>query len=408
MNLEFLSSNELKKYPFTDASDLTSDASFLLENDVLLDLLVHRKNQTDPYSVKVTSISVVPSTSVTFELSFFDREGTEIGTAISVEIPAVSIVNLQTFAIDHEDYWLKLVSGRGLVKLLTGSAITETFSTLVLVDAAVVQPSPKVTSVALYNNDVLFQTVTANQVDDIDLELEEGNNISMSTDTSGAILDVFAGYGAGLYDACSDELFISTINSIPPSNDNNFLFLADSCYTTTPLAHGLLLENHCQPKCTISHFENFVHYLNRIKDGISDVGGIANTTGDELTTQIAEYSSAFVPIKNKPYIKHAYTKFSAGGASYFYSVVVGIFNTRNEDIAYSLTVTHGGALVTDTVRWKVKDESILLATPTKTGTLSCLSVGKLEFVFGGTAGSTFTINGSLEGVAITPIVVTVT
>lgn len=405
MNLEFLSGNELKKYPFTDDSKLESDTAFIFENDFLLDAQIYRKDATGSIYVKLVSLEIIPATEVLLQLHFFDSNGDELDAPIELTIPAEDVENMKTAVVDHALCCVKLVFGRGIVALLD-QTISETFSYLTFSDTAIVQRGPKVNQIHLYNENTLFTTITADD-DDIDISFEEGTNISMVDSEETTILDVFAGYGAGLHDACSEELFISTINGIPPSGENNFLFLADNCYTTTPLEHGLLLENHCQPKCTISHFENFVHYLNRIKDGISDVGELAGDTGTELTTQIADYNSSYVPTKNKPYIKHAYIKFPAPGASFYYSVVVGIFNTRDEDIAYDITVTHSGTYVEDTARWKVKDTSLLLASPAKTGTLSCLSVGKLEFVFKAASG-TFTISGTLEGVSFTPIVVTVT
>lgn len=407
MNLEFLSGNELRKFPFTDDSFLESDSGFVLGNDFFLDLLFHHKTVTAPFYLKLTRLVVVANTSVQIYLSMYDSSDTIIGSAFSFVVPFADVVNMQTIVSDHTAYWVKLVFGRGMVNTLTQN-IDESFDLLTFTDVAVVPALPKVEQIRLYNQETLFKTVTTDQVSDIELVLEEGTNLAIADDGVNTTFDVFPGYGAGLYDACSDALFISTINFIPPSRDNNFLFLADSCYTTTPLTHGLLLENHCKPKCTIEHFENFVHYINRIKDGISTVGALAASTGTDLTTQIDDYNSTYVPVKNKPYIKHAYAKFPGSGGTYFYSVVAGIFNTRNTDIAFDIMVSHGGAFVPDTGRWRVKDTAILLGSSAYAGILPCLSVGKLEFVFSATAGSTFTISGSLEGVAITPIVVTVT
>lgn len=406
MTLEFLSGNELKKFPFIDDVYTTSLGGFIFSNDILLDALIHHKTATDAFHVKLTSLVVSANTSVSLTLAFLNASNSVFDTAI-LTISTGSIVNMETVVVELTNCWAKLVFGRGMVSLLNQN-VNETFADLRFTDMALVQPMPQVRQVKLYNQSTLIKTLTAADDSDLDLVLQEGSNLAISDNNTSVALDVFPGYGTGLYDACSDALFISTINSIPPSRENNFLFLADSCYTTTPLDHGLLMENHCKPKCTIEHFDNFVHYLNRIKDGIHTVGEIAAATGTELTTQIADYNSSYVPVKNKPYIKHAYAKFPAYGGNYFYSVVVGIFNTRNEDIAFNITVSHGGTYVTDTGRWRVRDTALTLASPTKSGTLPCLSVGKLEFVFSAAPGATFTISGSLEGVTITPIVVTVT
>lgn len=411
MNLEFLSGNELKRFPFTDNSRLESDSGFVFNNGLLLDALIYQKTPANSFYslydttlskafyVRLTKLEVAAATNVKLQLSFINVENDYTILDTELTIPAEDVIYMKTVVIDDDDYWVKLVFGREMVNLLSQN-IDEDFSSLRFTDTAVVQPLPRVTQLSLYNEDTLYRTIVTDQETDVEVAFQEGSNISILNNTEGVNLDVFSGYGTGLYDACSDELFISTINSIPPSVDNNFLFLADNCYTTTPLEHGLLLENHCKPKCTNVHFENFVHYLNRIKDGISDVGALANSTGTELTTQIADYNSTYVPVKNKPYIKYAYAKFPAAESTYFYSVVVGIFNPRNEDIEYDITVIHDGFYVPDTGRWRVKDTALTLASPAKDGILPCLSVGKLEFVFRGAPLDTFTITGTLDGVSV--------
>lgn len=405
MILEYLANNELLKYPFVDSTTMLSTNTVTLANDTFLDCLIGAFDISTSFNAELTRLRISGATTY-LTIRYYTLTGTTIYTKVFT-FNNVDIVEKEAVSATTDEAWINVIFGKGYATL--SSTYDESFTNLVFVNNVLVQPTPVVTSITFKNNGTTFKVISYDEEDENrDAVFEAGSNIAFVINSSTANLDVSPGYGTGLYDACSEELYIGTINGVAPDNSNNFLLLTDQCYTTTPQEHGLLLENHCSPKCTKEQLDNFAHYLNRVKDGLETLAELAANTADELQTQITNYNSTIALTKHNPYIKYNYAKYKGMGSNIFYSVIVGIYNPSQEELPIDITIATTGTVKTDTIRWKVKDDTAILLATEKADTLPCLSVGKLEFVFQGEPTDTFTISGTLNSIAITPIVVTVT
>jgi len=402
MTREYLSGNALNRYPFDDNCNMTSSLGYVLPNDVFLDIMYLAKGFPNAYLVYLTNFendTTLSKINLTFTVTWVSGL---VDDEYTVSFDHVDIVEKETLVAETVDYIIKIIPGPGLETIVAGSAVDHDFvvGNAKLTTSATIQPSPRVSSIKLYNNGVLFKTITEDNINDIDFEWEEGANVRILNDSGVAAIDIEPGFGTGLYDGCDDDLVITTINEITPDPFGNFLFFTDGCYTSEKITNGLSIENICTPKCTSEQMTNFAHYLNRVKDGMDTIAAVATDMANELKTQIADYIATTAVDKNKPYFKISYTKYpSYYAGQYYFSVVVGLLNPSEENIPVTVSATSSGTIVTETIRFKSGDVSEVLGSASYTGTVPCIGVGRLEFTVFGAIGATVSVTGSLDGIA---------
>lgn len=395
MTLEYLSGNCLNKYPFVDSCSMVSEEGYTLPNDFIGDVQVKLFHPTGDYRVYLSSFELT-STVVTFHFTATEMDGTPYALDLVVASLVSSLVEFDTLTGFSDDYSLKLSVGSGLISAISTIITTKTWAlaNAELVTEAIVQPVPRVNSITLYNNGTLFKIVS---VSNYELELAEGSNIDFTQTGNSSALDVDPGNGTGLFNPCDDSVSIRTINGLAPNDAGNFLMSADGCYEVKKgfagesewqFAAGLTFSNICTPKCTSEQMGNFAHYLNRVKDGMSQLSVEAASIANELKAQIADYIDFAATGKNKPYAKMTYSIFpSYTPGHWYFSIVVGFFNPTTSPIPVTVTSTYPGALVADTTRFKTKDGVTILSAPSFTGVVPCISAARLEYTVFSTGGS---------------------
>lgn len=402
MILEYLVSNSLNKYPFDDSCSLKSNDGFTIPNDYILDIYFCEKTNLNYTVSLIEFINDTVGETITFIFNVRDTADSLLETGISFVIAHSDIIIREVVYYNTTTWNIRLIPGQGLIDLITvNTALDKTFdeANAKLAQSALVSPVPRVTSIALYNVDELFTTITGNELSLNTFELEEGANMSFTQDGLSASIAVIPGAGTGLYNPCGDDLVILDINNIGPDSAGNFLFLTDDCYTSEKEDHGLFITNICTPKCTDTQFDNYAHYLNRIKDAITTLNGYVTTLADDLLAAIATYESDIVPVKNLPYYKYTYAKYpTPHGLKDYYSVVLGFFNPTTSDIALSIAVTGSGLhFESGTIRYKSADTTVILESASYTGIVPCIGVGQLEFILISDSSITLDLSGSLGG-----------
>lgn len=400
MPLEYLSGNCLAKYPFKDECTLLSGDGFSLPESYIADLQLSYGEQV-PFRAYLYSFGIVSGV-VTLVFKFADQDGSDIGTPVSVSFntPLAEFSLVESFTSDGI---IRLVVGTDFVTSPADLATTYwTIASAEIAQSATVQPVPKVTSIKLYNNGTLFKTIATS---DVVFELETGNNFAFVNADNQAKLDVIPEAGAGLYDPCGSDSVIKSINGLTPNQIGNFLMFADDCYEVkrgtqgSPswvYDYGLTFNNICAPKCTAAQMANFAHYLNRVQDGMNTIATHAADVANELKTQIADYVTFSITLKNRPYAKITYEKFQSSDPAYFYySVVVGFYNPTPDPISVSITATSGAPVVAGSIRYKSSEVSKILSTLAYSGMVPCISASKFEYTIYGSPGGRTSASGSV-------------
>lgn len=382
--LEYRSLNQLRKYPFTDTSSLVSNTSEVLSNTLFSELLVYRFNPG--FFVAAISSIVVSAGSSTLTLTLTLRTvgGSSLGTYVA-SIPFASCVKDALYTNQDSNFGIKVVFGSGISTFLTNKTLLFSTSTADILDSCCISPPQLVNSIVVANNTTTFKTINATE----SLDIDAGANMVFAADG----ISVIPAAGTGLFDPCTGELFIKSVNFVEPDRENNFVVSADSCYQITPQENGLLLENECKPKCTDVQMKAVGTYILRLQDGISDLNVFAKDLADDLLEKIEEYNSGEALTKNDPYSRHSVSKFPTNTiGTYFFSVVVGLFNPSAEEVLLNLAIT-GGTPVVGTTRLVTKTGTEVLASLTLVNKpIPCISQARLEFVV-----RTTTLNLTLTG-----------
>lgn len=404
MPLDYLTSNALNKYPFDDSATLKAADDVYLPNDVFLDIVAVSKSEALVGGYISTLASSLLTEVLTIEFKFTDVDANVIKT-FEIEVPFASVISREMYGLADDDVAVKVVFGVGAEEFIT-STQSKTYSSAAtkLAPSAFVLMVPQVKSISFFNWDQDVNTVADDPLvvvdGNVDVTIEEGANINIYEESGKNIMEVFSGAGTGLYDACgANELTIKTINDTGPDLNNNFLFVADDCYTSTPLTNGLELENICTPKCTPEQLAAFAHYLNRVNDGLLWVRNLASTTATAVRNEIDHYNDDVVPNKNQLSYKARFEKFEAVDAGkFYYSFAVGFTNPTNSDNTLSVTLTTSGTLVSS--KFRIENTTNILTSTTISKVVPCLKVGVMEFVVFGPAGTTVGINGTFGTLAV--------
>ncbi len=400
MPLDYLSSNELNKYPFKDNSSMIGTNNALpIKNTFFADLLISYKTSEGKLASLVNIYNDTEAEELILEFSFLSDMGAFLTNGHVIAYAEIITHEMKSF--DHELYSLKIVFGSGFNELTQypeetnfGVGIAD------IEESAIIMMVPRVTSIAFYTVDELETVLYGDELNDLDVIMQEGSNVSFTSETNKVVLSVFPGAGTGLYDPCENELVIKTINSVGPDLYNNFLLLTDDCYTVEAIVAGLNIENICTPRCTATQLGNFAHYLNRVKDGINTVVGLAGDTYGDIRDEIDDYTTNFLPTKNKPRIVSSIVKNNNPydpGYDY-YSFAVTFINRSPDDVDITSTIGLSDAtLLPDSFRYIQGEDVELLGGPNISKSLPCLKVSRLEFTVkslsgtvtvGATAGTT--------------------
>lgn len=439
MTFDYQKSNSLNKYPFVDNCIVTSQVSFVLPNDFILDAVVSYKSfsYTTALDIDVSLVSytkAVDSYTFTFGLAGMGYGG---GTAfISVNVPFLgleaAVQNNDFFYNSENDCSIKLILGEYAITEQASANRVELFDpgTAVLNKSCVFPAVPKVSSITFKNNGVTLTSISGSELDDIGVVIEEGANLDFSLNNSKILASVKKGAGRGLYDDCGVDLTINTINSIAPNNFRNFILNTDDCYVTSNNEYGLMIENICTPKCTTESITNFAYYNNRVKDGLSVVTNYAGMVFNFLNDHINYWVENVYPFKNRPYYKYSFSKFIAPGPvdSYYYSCSIGLYNPSRYDITATVSAkltyiddpSYSMGFRPGKLRFKNSLETILLDSPEVDSdsvpyestaildnvTIPCVSNARFEFVVHASIGDIISVAVLLDGITQDPLTLT--
>ncbi len=313
-SIEYLSVNLLTAYPFKDGRVVVADR--MIPDDAFLDISCFLKNT----AIKGVYLG---STSVGEEgltLSFFSDQGDLL---ISFTVPAGERVShyLNTeqafYSADNDQIALKLVFGPGIANV---PSLPE--NVFYSQDETELSPSvigytiPTVKTLGFYTADQLAKEYSSGE----EAAIQYGSNIDFGFGKPETLLlDIGRGKGTGLYDPCgaSDITNVLKLNNASPDSSGSLFIKPADCYSTKLLTadeltyyrltqpgytefevftgngvesfdtlqegqgeHGLVLENHCKPKCPTENLNAFAEYLNRVKDGAAELYKIIHNPED--------------------------------------------------------------------------------------------------------------------------------
>jgi len=348
--LEYLSGNSLISYPFKDGRAVNSYLP--LGDDTFLDALFVISGEVGISRPYISHISTAQSV-ITFELS--DVVGGLFGV---VELPTSSAVNHldsvgdNFFHVTNSTWSAKFVFGPGIFELHTpGINIQFTPDETEFSPSVVIHTVPMVTALNFesYHNDGTLAAQTPEAVHIYspgeEAKMTNGsNNVFNFLSPETMYLDIQRGAGTGLHDPCASGNItdIYSINRITPDSQGSMFFSASDCYSmelltyndtqlysfipdiasrygdfATPIpqigntpgytqyfnaiapemgGHGLVMQNHCQPKCPPQNLNAFAEYLNRVTDGAAELYkfvsnsyetyGTGTLSGDIFTVEV--------------------------------------------------------------------------------------------------------------------------
>lgn len=208
----------------------------------------------------------------------------------------------------------------------------------------IVQPAA-VSSIQFHN--VTSTVATAALVAEVsgDMELVAGTNLSLIPVAGGFGVDVLPGAGTGLFDACtSGSTGIRTLNKVGGTDAGDFTLHGSDCYSLRSSPAKVIFSHHCEPKCTAAHISAFVHYWNRIRDGLRQLNEYGSTGANSvqvgLLATLASYKAKVESLlQNKaPYIEVQHAQNSAAGRTYL-SFAVGVYDPNRQDLLVNFAVT---------------------------------------------------------------------
>lgn len=379
MTNDYLTANELSAYPFKDNESFKASNDYVLDFDVIADLIVIAKQKIQ--KAKLVTIGNSASTiTLTLQGTFYTGDET-----LTVSVPYANIESHKLFTASNDFFYIKLVLGIGFSKLLNAPA-SSTFS-IALVESSVIPPVPRVTSVT-FNNTVegLITQIAGDELTNMDLTLEEGTNIAFGLDNSKMTLSVEPGFGVGKYNPCDNDLVIKTINAIGPDRFQNFLLTTDDCYETEKgydddnvwiNNYGITISNTCTPKCTAAQLSSFAHYLNRVRDGMDTIVTQASAVQQSISNAITAFNSDNT--RTDPVITVAVSSFDNPYGSPYHSFVVSFFNKSEVPLEATVSVP-GMSPISGTARWKQGKTTTPTGSLASQTTVACHAQARFEFI----------------------------
>ena len=244
-SLEYTNQNSLIRYPFKDSADLSwtnGTTSDELPNTIFTDA----KLEISTAGIYLNSIdyvydSLVLHDSWTFHFSTFDLTVT----------PSVVPLIPQVFSASDLPITIEMDMAALSAYFRAIGTTTLTFSnptTITFCASTCTLTTPVVTSITLNNTnpdgtaetiDIVNPPAPTDTSGTVGLAFNQGTNMQLTAANGGMTMDVIAGAGQGLFDACeSFEGVIYTINNIAANAFSNFGLTSDPCFSvlkaTTP------------------------------------------------------------------------------------------------------------------------------------------------------------------------------
>jgi hypothetical protein len=397
MTLEYLTSNELKKYPFVDSLSLKDTEGNQLVNSIFADICILINNP------EIASVSLLSSedngTNIILTFSALDKDDVLVAnTSINIIKNDVSLHS--DFSEEDNNLTIKIVTGSSFLTIGNRDFLVENTK---LVNSAVHPYTPRVTTLTFMNGDTVVKQFSKEKIIGTDISIKEGTNIAFSSLNNLVYIDVNPGLGAGLFNNCDDGLVIKSINSIKPDAYQNFLLNVDECYETEKGYQGELdwipdfgitISNTCTPRCTSEQFGAFAHYLNRVKDGMETVSELAASINEEIADMIDAYNNDTSRIV--PFVKAAVTKFENPYGRAYYSFIISFFNKTTDEINVTTDITFpvGVSLEPKSARFKQGSRTTAKLSANITDTVPCHQQGRFEFTVKATPGQIIEIEAT--------------
>lgn len=307
--LDYLDKNSRRKYPLVDSADLSTNISDLPES-LLLDCRFISESISDFQLISVNYTASVATIVVKQD---------SIYTTITITSPVSRVAS--TFSTGGITGYF--IFGDGLFSLVSA---TYTLN----------NPPNFLSSVALVKPVSVQQITLPTGTYTSSLTIQTGSNINVAN----TAINVDVGSGTGLYDACSAEAGIKTINGIA-SAKGSFFVSTDACYNLTKKsADTILITPTCTSGCTPDNFNDTAYYLNRINDGISQYGAVLQSLRNDMALDISTVMDTVNPARVKPYVSGAITKYgssvSDATGTTFYTVICYVYNPSSVPISASV------------------------------------------------------------------------
>jgi hypothetical protein len=330
--LEYITTNSLTAYPIkrrhTTAINLNP-----IQDDWFYDILFVSYSPNIK-SVYIRRIEHTGTSSGTVKITFGD-----VDNPIPAGIGSITVLNSE---LDHYEsgvksfistqnstFAVKIIFGPGLLNKPAFDQVYQPDESE-LATSAVVLSAPILRSLSFktYQKRILAGSNLAlvHTYNNFSADVKFRHNAEFQPEEPDAAgLYVEAGFGAGLYDACSASPVLLKLNEITP-NENGALFLKHSeCYTANTLTtedlilrqnslapylnftvhnsgtpqqinilnnaagNSILLENFCSPKCPPESMAAVAFYINRVSSAVSELYKLASnnveTRGKIVTTQ---------------------------------------------------------------------------------------------------------------------------
>lgn len=277
----YLNNNQFNRYPFKDLSSLVATEEELIPDSWFLDAQITCK---EPDHVGASLVSLESdTTNVTFHIGLLDVDG-DVDELVEWVVPISSITPDLFFSYDYASAYFKLIVGQEFIDA-AGDTLSYTLTNTVFLASCVILKQPTVDSFIIKH--LVDGTATTVTTVTDELLFEPGYNVSI---TDGSV-NVVVAAGLGLYDACSEESKVYTINGVGPDTSGNFKMAGDGCYQLLPGENLLSLNQNCIPGCNEDVIKATAYYMNRLKSGMLTVADYVGDTQAAYTTFLAAYTA---------------------------------------------------------------------------------------------------------------------
>ena len=430
--LEYLTQNSLAAYPFKDRKATNPVSAEPIQDDWFYDILFVSYHP----SIRSVYVSSIEKTEEGDLCIVFSNAETFEQITPSVTIPSSDVVDhlnniYSGFASTSNEFFaVKFVLGPGLT---TKSVFIQeyTCSEGELVNSAIKLYSPRLSKLTFeaYDSrvsDTSFEVYQYAPLTVPTVALRYNTAFIAESSNYGGLF-VGRGLGAGLYDNCPKAGFIEdvyTINNTVPNPSGAITLNVSSCYTNNVLTesneivlgsilnpyrvfellgenettstrdvvmsgHSLVLQNFCKPKCAPESLGAFAYYLNRVTDGASDLGDIANNVISNMNSAAAAYNLASLSYL-LPYFKVKYTTNEAYNTSGQYvtylALAVAIFNPSSTAITARAVFTPTILQQEGSIKIRTASDVNVVTDPVVT--IACRDYAFIEIVYYIAAGVT--------------------
>jgi hypothetical protein len=335
---EYLNQNSLTRYPFKDGATLDY-GSGTLPNGVFLDahFTTFAGALISPCLISITYAG--SAFTIVFAVSPAQLSNT---LTFQINLPGDPVLQVARSSADDLTVGRIEIDKNALQAVFDAGAISPlefTPEVSTVCASAVRYAAPVVTQLDLKN----YSGATAvSVVNDSGLTAIEGTNLQF-TGPDKLIMDVIAGAGAGLYDACTLlKGVVYKINNVTANTFGNFGISTDSCHQPVTGLNSLTLTNSCKPACTETELKAFAHYLNRVKSGSLQVASYLVSIKNTYDDLVAKYSTC---LTKKHGLQTPYMLADATTASNrvndYHSVTCGVYSPSKDPLAGTLAVSLG-------------------------------------------------------------------